>query len=138
MKKLAALFILIVSLTTGLISCNGKDTSKNKSPGPVVKEFYKLIQDNAYEKAAAMYAHKGQRLTHEAAIKMENIIRRAADDYEKKGGIKEIIIIDETIFGDYKTAKVRYVIVFNNGDEDDKKQALKKINNHWYLSIIAT
>jgi len=138
MKKSTFLLILIMVLMTGLISCNSVDTSKNKSPGTVINEFYKLIQDNAYKKAAAMYAHKGQKLTDEAAIKMENIIKWAADAYEKKGGIKEILIIDETIFGDYKTAKVRYVIIFNNGDEDDKKQALEKVDSQWYLTIITT
>lgn len=85
-----------------------------------------------------MYAHKGQKLTAEEIKKLENIIARASDEYEKKGGIKEILIIDETIFGDYKTAKVRYVIIFNNGDEDDKKQALEKIDGYWYLAMITT
>ncbi|MCB2208303.1 MAG: DUF4878 domain-containing protein [Bacteroidetes bacterium] len=138
MKKSTVLFIVIMVLMNGLVSCNREDTSKNKSPGAVIKDFYKLIQDNAYEKAAAMYAHKGQKLTEEEAKEMESIIIWTADVYEKKGGIKEILIIDETTFGDYKTAKVRYVIIFNNGDEDDKKQALEKIDGYWHLAMITT
>lgn len=138
MKKSTVLFIVIIVLINGLVSCNREDTSKDKSPGAVIKDFYTLIQENAYKKAAAMYAHKGQKLTAEEAKEMESIIVWTADAYEKKGGIKEILIIDETTFGDYKTAKVRYVIIFNNGDEDDKKQALEKIDGYWYLAMITT
>lgn len=136
MKNSKVLLVLLPALMIGLTSCNQDDTSNNKSPGVVIGDFYKLIQENAYEKAAGMYAHQGKKLTAEEAETMKNIIAWAADEYEKKGGIKEIIVIDETIIGDYKTAKVRYVLVFNNGDEKDMKQGLEKIESNWYLAMI--
>jgi hypothetical protein len=138
MKTFRLLMISLVVSAISLASCGGGGGSvaKNDTPGEVVQKLYELMQDGKYEKAAAMFSNKGEKLTADEIKKIEGMIEWAVSENEKKGGIKEVIIIEEIIVGDDKTAKVKYNIVFNNGDEDDKKQALEKIEGKWYLQMV--
>ena len=135
-RKSGFLMILMVLLATAIISCAGNSTVKNENPGKVIEEFYKLLQQGNYEKAAAMYSYKGRKLPDEEIKTMKRILSKTYDNYKNKGGIKDFIIIEETIIGDNKTAKVKYNLVFNNGDEDDKEQAFEKIERKWYLKVL--
>ncbi len=138
MKTLRLLMIALIASTFTLASCGGGGGSvaKNDTPGEVVEKSYKLLQDEKYEKAAAMFCNKGKILTEEEAEKIEGMMTWATTEHQKKDGIKEVIIIEEIISGDDKTAKVKYNIVYNNGDEDDRKQALEKIDGKWYLNLV--
>lgn len=130
--------IALIVAAIGLASCGGGSggVAKNDTPGQVVEKLYKLLQDKKYEKAAAMYSNKGKMLTEEEAEKLEGMAAMAYTQFQEKDGIKEVIIIEETLVGDEMTAKVKYNLVFNNGEEDDKKQALTKIDGKWYLEVV--
>jgi len=136
MKTLRLLMIALIASTITLASCGGGSVAKNDTPGQVVEKSYKLLQDENYEKAAAMFCSNGKMLTKEETEKLEGMMAWATTEHQKKDGIKEVIIIEETLVGDELTAKVKYNIVFNNGDEDDRKQALTKIDGKWYLEIV--
>ncbi len=136
MKTLRLLMIALIASTITLASCGGGSVAKNDTPGQVVEKFFKLLQDKEYEKATTMYSNKGKMLTEEEAEKIEGMMAWATTEHQKKDGIKEVIIIEEIIIGDDKTAKVKYNIVYNNGDEDDRKQALEKIDGKWYLNLV--
>jgi ABC-type glycerol-3-phosphate transport system substrate-binding protein len=137
MKTLRLLMVALIASTITLVSCGGgSGAAKNDTPGQVVEKSYKLLQDKEYEKAAAMFCNKGKMLTEEEAEKIEGMMAWATTEHQKKDGIKEVIIIEETLVGDEQTAKVKYNIVFNNGDEDDRKQALTKIDGKWYLDVV--
>jgi len=136
MKTLRLLMIALIATTITLASCGGGSVAKNDTPGQVVQKSYKLLQDKEYEKAAAMFCNNGKMLTEEEAKKIEGMMAWATTEHQKKDGIKEVIIIEETLVGDNLTAKVKYNMVFNNGDEDDRKQALTKIDGKWYLNLV--
>ncbi|MEN8249754.1 MAG: DUF4878 domain-containing protein [Bacteroidota bacterium] len=138
MKTFRLLIISMIALAIGMASCGGGSGSvaKNDTPGQVVEKFFKLLQDKKYDKATAMYSNKGKMLTEEEAEKIEGMCAMAYAEYQKKDGIKEVIIIEETLVGDDQTAKVKYNLIFNNGDEDDSKQALEKIDGKWYLELV--
>jgi len=138
MKTLRLLMIALIVSAIGMASCGGGSGSvaKNDTPGQVVEKSYKLLQDENYEKAAAMFCSNGKMLTKEETEKLEGMMAWATTEHQKKDGIKEVIIIEETLVGDELTAKVKYNIVFNNGDEDDRKQALTKIDGKWYLEVV--
>ncbi len=138
MKTLRLLMIALIVSAIGMASCGGGSGSvaKNDTPGQVVEKSYKLLQDENYEKVAAMFCSNGKMLTKEETEKLEGMMAWATTEHQKKDGIKEVIIIEETLVGDEMTAKVKYNIVFNNGDEDDRKQNLKKIDGKWYLEIV--
>lgn len=136
-RNLYVLCFLTISLMIGFASCMGDNEANNETPGDVVENFYRLVQNKEYDKAARMCSNKGKILTVEEVQKVEKRISWSAVDYENKNGIKEVIIIEETVIGDYVSAKVKYNIVYNNGDEDDNVQALEKINGKWYLKIIS-
>ncbi len=136
MKELQTLFFSMMTLVFIVSSCEENSTSKNETPGETIEKYYDFVLAEEYKKAAEMFSNKGRTLSLEEAKKIEDMITWAANDYKKKSGIKEVIIIEETIIGDYVTAKVKYNIVFNNDDEDDKKQALVKIDGKWYLKMI--
>lgn len=120
-----------------MFSCQGncREEEEIERPGMVVEKFYSLMQDHDYEQAARMYSRGGQTLTTEETKIFEEVVGWTASEYEKKDGLREVIIIEETLFGDNKTAHVKYNIVFNNGDEEDKKQSLEKVNGIWYLKM---
>ena len=130
--------ISVIVSAIGLASCGGGSgsVSKNDTPGQVVEKSYKLLQDENYEKAAAMFCSNGKMLTKEETEKLEGMCAMAYTEFQKKDGIKEVIIIEETLVGDELTARVKFNLVFKNGDEDDKKQALTKIDGKWYLEIV--
>ncbi len=138
MKTLRLLMIALVVSAISLASCGGDGGSvvKNDTPGQVVQKSYELMLDGKNEKAAAMFCNKGKILTEEEAEKIEGMMTMATTEHQKKDGIKEVIIIEEIISGDDKTAKVKYNIVYNNGEEDDRKQALEKIDGKWYLNLV--
>ena len=138
MKTLRLLMIALIVSAIGLASCGGGSGSvaKNDTPGQVVEKSYKLLQDENYEKAAAMFCSNGKMLTKEEMEKVEGLCAMGYAQFQEKDGIKDVIIIEETLVGDELTARVKYNIVFKNGDEDDKKQALTKIDGKWYLEIV--
>lgn len=138
MKTFKLLMISLVVSAISLASCGGGGGSvaKNDTPGEVVEKFFELLQNKKYEKAASMFSNKGEMLTEEEAEKIEGMCEMAYAEYEKMDGIKEVIIIEETLTGDELSAKVKYNLTFNNGDEDDKKQALEKIDGKWYMQLI--
>lgn len=134
MKIFRLLLAFIIPLIAIMATCESENTEgENKTPGVVVEEFYRLLQNEEIEKAAGMYSLNGYPLSAEETEKMESILSWAVEGHRMKGGIKEMIIIEETIIGDNKTAKVKYNMAYNNGDEDDKMQALEKIDGKWYM-----
>ncbi len=106
MKTLRLLMIALIVSAIGLASCGGGSGSvaKSDTPGQVVEKLYKLLQDKKYEKVTAMYSNKGKMLTEEEAEKVEGMCAMANAQFQEKDGIKEVIIIEETIVGDYRSS----------------------------------
>jgi len=129
-------YVIIITLLALIVSCDGQGKAESGNPGTTLEEYYRLIQHEDYLKAAKMFSNRGYKLTDEESVKMEKRIRRTAENHKRKHGIKEVIIIEETLIGDHRTAFVKYNIVYNNGEEDDVKQAFEKINEKWHLKTV--
>ena len=124
-------------MIAGILSCGGDGTAKDDCPGIAIERFYMLLENREFGTAAQMYSNKGRKLSAEELIKIEETIKRSAEKHKKKNGISEVIVIEEILIGDHKTAFVKYNIVYNNGEEDDLKQAFEKIDGRWYLKIVS-
>ena len=129
-------YVIIITLLVLIVSCDGHGKAESDNPGTTLEEYYRLIQHEDYPEAAKMFSNRGHKLTDEESAKMEMRIRRIAENHERKHGIREVIIIEEILIGDHRTAFVKYNIVYNNGEEDDIKQAFEKIDEKWYLKIV--
>jgi hypothetical protein len=115
--------------------CETKIDAGSDDPGNVIEDYFTLIIEENYESAAKMFRQGERELTEDEYKKVMELIEWAVDQYETKGGIKEVIVIEETKIGDDKTAFVKYNIVFNNGDESDLKQDFIKVDEKWFLNI---
>jgi len=137
MKTINKQYVFVITLLILIVSCDGHRKAESKNPGTTLEEYYRLIQHEDYLKAAKMFSNRGYKLTDEESIKMEKRIRRIAENHKRKHGIREVIIIEETLIGDHRTAFVKYNVVYNNGEEDDIRQAFERIDEKWYLKIVS-
>jgi hypothetical protein len=135
MKHAEIHIAFIISLFIMINACDTKTTTGGGDPGSVIEDYFKLIIEENFENAAKMYRIGERELTEDECKKVRDMIEWAVDQYEIKGGIKEVIVVEETKIGDNKTAFVKYNIVFNNGDESDLKQSMIKAEGKWYLQI---
>ncbi|MCF8298376.1 MAG: DUF4878 domain-containing protein [Saprospiraceae bacterium] len=132
MKKHYLLFVAIALVSFGLFSCGGSSSS----PGDIVKKSFKYLESKDYAKVAGMYAtKKGEVLSDEEQKKVEGMLGMAAQENEKKGGIKEIIIVEENISEDGETAKVEFTIAYKDESESTENADLIKIDGKWYMII---
>lgn len=136
MKKIRLLVVAMMAALIGLASCGGGGVSKNATPGEAVEKFYQLVQKEDYAGAAKMFAGNGKLLTGEETTKIEGMIGMAATEYKEKDGIQSITIIEENISDDQQKAKVRFDLVFGNGEKDRSNQSLEKVDGKWYLNLI--
>lgn len=121
-----------------MFSCTGDPNIQGESPGVVMERYYKLLESREYKKVAQMYSNKGRELSAEELLTVEEKIKKTAEKHKNKDGINDVIVIEEILIGDRKTAFVKYNIVYNNGEEDDLKQAFEKIDGKWYLKTSST
>ena len=136
MKIINEQYVFVIALLVLIVSCDGHRKAESGNPGITLEEYYRLIQNEDYPEAAKMFSNRGHKLTDEESAKMEKRIKRITENHKRKHGIREVIIIEETLIGDHRTAFVKYNIVYNNGEEDDIKQAFEKIDEKWYLKIV--
>jgi hypothetical protein len=133
MKHVEIYVAFIIPILIMLYACETKTSSDE--PGDTIENYFKLIIEENYESAAKMYRQGERELTGDEYEKIREMIKWAVEQYETKGGIKEVIVVEETKIGDDKTAFVKYSIVFNNGDESDLKQDFIKVDEKWYLQL---
>jgi hypothetical protein len=122
---------LIVAVSFSLTFC-----SSTSSPGDTVVKVYDLIKANQAEKVAAMYVTgKGEKLSEAETKKMEGLVPMAIEQWNKKDGLKNIEVTEEIIEDDGNSAKVNFIINYKNGDSENEKAILVKIDGKWFLKI---
>lgn len=137
MKKTKLLIITLMAAMIGLASCGGGGVSKNATPGDVVEKFFQLLQKEDYAGAAELFASDGKTLTSEELTKIEGMIGMAAAEYDKKKGIASVTITEENISDDNMKAKVKYDMVFGNGEKERSSQSLENVDGKWYMNLIS-
>lgn len=117
MKKMFTLFAALAALF--MISCGGAST-----PSDAAKEVYDLMMEGKYEEASKCF-YFGEKSEEEQAQGQAMILsllkEKAVPMIEKKGGLKDVVVLGETITEDGKSAKVEVKLVYGNGKEENNK-----------------
>jgi hypothetical protein len=128
-KTLIYLIIIFCSF-----SCSNAITSS--SPGDSIVKAYDFMKNKQFEKASKMYVTRdGKEFSEPETQKMEGLAAMAYEQHEKKDGVKNIEIQEETISEDGNSAKVKYIIHFKNGDKDNETTNLLKIDGKWFIKV---
>ncbi len=135
MKTFKLLFgIALITAMFTLVTC-GEGGLGGSTPGDVVKISAGNIADEDYDALVALYVNKnGEALSKEEQDKVKAIMPRMKEEIDKKGGIKEVIITEETISEDGTTAQVNSQVVFGDGEKSDGDAAeLMMVDGEWKI-----
>ncbi len=148
MKALKILFgTVIIFSMFALLSCGDSGNKGNageegssvssSSPSGVITTVINNVADEDYESVVALYVKKGgEELTKEDKAKLMAFLPAAKQQFDKKGGLKDVKIVDEKISDDGNTATVKYKIIFTNGKEGGtEKVKFLKVNGNWKIRI---
>ena len=117
-----------------LVSC-GEGGLSSSSPGDVVKISAGNIADEDYDALVTLYVNKnGEPLSKEEQDKIKTIMPEVKKEMDKKGGLSEVLILNETISEDGKTATVKTQLVFGDGEKSDEDTSkLLNVNGQWKI-----
>jgi hypothetical protein len=124
---------LTVFILIGISSCSQTNTN---TPGKTVTTLFDLIKGKEFQKITSLYVNKnGDKLNEEEIEKIEGMMTWVSSEYEKKEGIKNIVIDSEEISEDGNSAEVKYTLNFNNGETSSDKISLNKVNGDWLFLL---
>ena len=137
MKTFKLLFsIALITAIFALISC-GEGGLGSNSPGDVVKTAMWNMADENYDAAVAVYVNKnGEELSKEEQEKIKALLPQVKEEIDKKGGLKEVVILEETISEDGTTATVKGQTIYGNGEKEEGSDSkLINVNGEWRIII---
>lgn len=115
MKKLLSIFAVVAVLFA--VSCGAGAAT----PTETAVKFYELVANGEYEAAVehlSFHATSPEEVEQGKAMIVSLLSEKSAPMLEKKGGLKSIEPISETISEDGKSAKVELKIIYGNGTEE--------------------
>lgn len=123
----ARMFLLFISVVVvlGLVGCSGS------SPSATVKNFYKYIEREQYEKAASLISR--QAIDAYGIDKLVSVLRMQSSQIQQAGGIKSFKVTDQTIVND--NAVVYYEITTGDGTVAPGSVNLIKEDGDWKIDI---
>lgn len=132
MKKIITLNFLVVAILS-LVACSPT------TPGKALKSYLTdLVNENYESFMEGIYFPEDmdeQRKEKEEAQLLAIITEKGSKEYEKKGGVKSIEILSETISEDGKSAIVEYKQTFGNGEEEKQSQKMIKKDDKWFIDM---
>ena len=132
MKKIITLSFLVVAILS-LVACSPT------TPGKALKSYLTDLKNENYESfIKGVYFPEDmdeQRKKKDEAQLLAIIKEKGAKEYEKKGGVKSIEILSETISEDGKSAIVEFKQTFGNGEEEKKSQKMIKKDDKWFIDM---
>jgi len=132
MKKI--LSILAVAVAMFMVSCAGAPAT----PSDAAVEYYQCVVNGDYE-AFANAVHfdttDPEEIAEGKAMITSLYKEKAAPQIEKKGGVKSIEAVGETISEDGNTANVQLKVVYGDGSEKNEDIKLVKIEDKWMLAF---
>ena len=137
MKTFKLLFsVALITAIFALISC-GEGGLGSSSPGDVVKTATWNMADENYDAAVAVYVNKnGEELSKEEQEKIKALLPQVKEEIDKKGGLKEVVILEETISEDGTTATVKGQTIYGNGEKEEGSDSkLINVNGEWRIII---
>lgn len=135
MKKNVLAILSVLALSLAFFSC-GSGTGGD-SPAKAVEKLYEYIKSKDYDKATNLfYMKEGEKLSEAEAQKIKALLMAGYEEFEKKGGIKDVEIISEKVDDSGESGKVEFKIIFGNGDEKEESNRLNKIDGSWKFKAI--
>lgn len=132
MKKFFSL--LAVAVAMFMVSCAGAPAT----PSDAAVEYYQCVVNGDYE-AFANAVHfdttDPEEIAEGKAMITSLYKEKAAPQIEKKGGVKSIEAVGETISEDGNTANVQLKVVYGDGSEKNEDIKLVKIEDKWMLAF---
>ncbi|WP_277120749.1 DUF4878 domain-containing protein [Bacteroides ndongoniae] len=132
MKRVINLSFLVVAIVS-LVACSPT------TPGKALKSYLTDLKNENYESfIKGVYFPEDmdeQRKKKDEAQLLAIIKEKGAKEYEKKGGVKSIEILSETISEDGKSAVVEYKQTFGNGEEEKQSQKMIKKDDKWFIDM---
>lgn len=138
MKSLKILFgIALITAVFALASCGEGGARVSSTPGDVVKTMVENIADGNYDALVAIsVTKKGEALNEEERAKIMAFLPEGKKEIDKKGGLKEVVILEETISEDGTTANVKAQLIYGNGEKGSKSDTkLIEVNGKWRIRI---
>lgn len=134
MKKNGILFVLVLVLTITAISCGSG--SSGSTPSDAVEKLFKYIKAEDYDNAISMfYFEENEEMSDADMQKIKALLMAENEEYEKKGGLKDIEIVEESVDDDGTSGDVDFKIIYGNGDEDKRNYDVRKVNGNWKLEL---
>lgn len=130
MKKL--FYIALAVVTMGLIvSC------APKTPGAAAKSLMEAAAAGDYDKFIDGVAMDGSAEEIEQSKTMLKALmtEKAAPEMEKKGGLKSVEVVEETIAEDGQSATVKLKSVFGDGTEEEDSQNMVLVDGVWKMEM---
>jgi hypothetical protein len=138
MKSLKILFgIALITAIFALVSCGEGGVGGSSTPSDVVKTMVEKIADGNYDDVVAIsVTKKGETLNEEEQAKIMAFLPEGKKEIDKKGGLKEVVILAETISEDGNTATVKSQLIYGNGEKGSKSDTkLINVNGKWKIRI---
>jgi len=131
MKKLTFfLGIMIYSLAVFTTSCGSP-----ASPSDTLKEFSYAMEKGNAEKVISLIAIDSKEMTKEDKEKLTALVGSAKDEIEKKGGIKSIEILEETIDEDGINATVKSKTTYGNDKVEEGSSKYLLMDGEWRVKL---
>ena len=130
MKRVLSIFAVVAALF--MVSCGGS------TPSDAAVEVYQMIIDGKYDAVAEnMYYEStdAEEVEQSKALIASMLKEKAAPQFEKKGGIKNVEALSETIAEDGQSAVVELKITYGDGSEETEKADMKLDDGKWKLAM---
>ncbi|MBE6283618.1 MAG: DUF4878 domain-containing protein [Mediterranea massiliensis] len=130
MKRVLSIFAIVAALF--MVSCGGS------TPSDAAVEVYQMIIDGKYDAVAEnMYYEStdAEEVEQSKALIASMLKEKAAPQFEKKGGIKNVEALSETIAGDGQSAVVELKITYGDGSEETEKAEMKLDGGEWKPAV---
>lgn len=133
MKKLVYYSLMAIAAVLFMVSCSSTST-----PSGAMKKYLSAVKSGDYEEFVEGINFSKvdpQKLdeTREGFTAMMK--EKGAEDLEKKGGLKDFEILSEEINEDGNSAVVAYKQIYGNGEEEESKQKMVKVDGKWLMDI---
>ena len=130
MKRVLSIFAVVAALF--MVSCGGS------TPSDAAVEVYQMIIDGKYDAVAEnMYYEStdAEEVEQSKALIASMLKEKAAPQFEKKGGIKNVEALSETIAEDGQSAVVELKITYGDGPEETEKAEMKLDGGEWKPAV---
>lgn len=123
MKIIFTVFVAATFL--GIVACSSSD-----SPSGTMQEFYAHMSEGEVNDAYELVSEDAKKMAE--MFGGVSVLADKSEEMSKKGGIKEIKVLEEEING--ALAKVKMEITYGNGEEDTRSDKLIREDGKWRLA----